>query len=148
MHPVFPMAGHVLPVIYSGHLGIELNELAGSYPGALDPAKFWVTWDRGLRTAADTFAADFVFWEHVEEPLDDLRREFNVAPLDPVHAASSQGATAGIHYHPIARSQDRTRPVIARCPGLPHQVPAPGGGVRVATREGGPGDTARRSPTS
>ena len=38
MHPVFPMAGHVLPVIYSWHVGIEFNKLAGSYKGALDPA--------------------------------------------------------------------------------------------------------------
>jgi hypothetical protein len=25
MHPLEPMAGHILPVIFSWHLGIELN---------------------------------------------------------------------------------------------------------------------------
>jgi hypothetical protein len=102
MHPVFPMAGHVLPVIYSWHVGIEFNKLAGSYKGALDPAKFWVAWDRGLQTTADTFAQGFSFWDHAEDPLDDVRAAFSVAPLDPAHAASSQGAVAGVDYHPIA----------------------------------------------
>ncbi len=37
MHPVFPMVGHVLPVIYSWRLGIEFNRLAGSYRDALGP---------------------------------------------------------------------------------------------------------------
>ena len=52
IHPVFPMAGHVLPVIYSWHLGIEFNKLAGSYTGALDPAKFFVASDAGCARAA------------------------------------------------------------------------------------------------
>jgi hypothetical protein len=102
MHPVFPMAGHVLPVIYSWHVGIEFNKLAGSYRGGLDPAKFWVAWDRGLRTTADTFAQEFSLWHHAEDPLEDVRAAFSVAPLDPAHAASSQGAVAGVDYHPIA----------------------------------------------
>ena len=102
MHPVFPMAGHVLPVIYSWHVGIEFNKLAGSYRGALDPAKFWVAWDRGLRTTADTFAQEFSLWDHAEDRLEDVRATFSVAPLDPAHAASSQGAVAGVDYNPIA----------------------------------------------
>ena len=38
MHRSEAMSGHVLPVIFSWHLGIPLNELAGSAKGALDPA--------------------------------------------------------------------------------------------------------------
>lgn len=101
MHPVFPMEGHILPVIYSWHLGIEFNRLAGSYRGALDAAKLWVAWDRGSRTTSDTFARDFDLWELAVEPLDVVRRAFGVPPLDPEHAAHSD-AVAGIDYHPIA----------------------------------------------
>ncbi len=101
MHPIFPMEGHVLPVIYSWHLGIEFNTLAGSYRGALDPAKFWVAWDRGLQAVGDTFAKDFDFWRHVDEALDSVRKTFAVPPLDVAHAAESD-AVAGIDYRPIA----------------------------------------------
>jgi hypothetical protein len=101
MHPVFPMEGHILPVIYSWHLGIEFNTLAGSYRGALDPAKFWVAWDRGLQTVGDTFAKEFDFWGHVGKALDSVRQTFGVPPLDLAHAAESD-AVAGIDYRPIA----------------------------------------------
>jgi hypothetical protein len=37
MHPKLPMEGHILPVIFSWHLGIEINKLAGSFQGALKP---------------------------------------------------------------------------------------------------------------
>ncbi|HEX3567710.1 MAG TPA: hypothetical protein VHU17_20275, partial [Acidimicrobiales bacterium] len=102
MHPIFPMAGHVLPVIYSWHLGIEFNKLAGSYKGALDPTKFWVAWDRGLQTSGDTFGAEFDLWHHADEPLAAVRQAFEVPPLDEAHAASSNGAVAGVDYNPIA----------------------------------------------
>jgi hypothetical protein len=102
MHPIFPMEGHILPVIYSWHLGIEFNKLAGSFKGALDPAKFWVAWDRGLQTSGDTFAPEFDLWQHADEPLASIRQAFGVLPLDEAHAASSEGAVAGVDYHPIA----------------------------------------------
>jgi hypothetical protein len=100
MHPVFPMSGHVLPVIYSWHLGIECNELAGSFTGALDPAKFWVALDRGRHTSGDTFGSEYSLWEHAEKPLDDVRNAFDVRPLDPAFAATSRGAEAGVDYRP------------------------------------------------
>jgi hypothetical protein len=101
MHPIFPMEGHVLPVIFTWHLGIEFNQLAGSYRGALDPAKFWVAWDRGLQTNDDTFAIDFDLWRCAGEPLDVVRQRFGVPPLDAVHAAESD-AVPGVDYQPIA----------------------------------------------
>jgi hypothetical protein len=88
MHPVFPMSGHVLPVIYSWHLGIECNALAGSDTGALDPAKFWVAWNRGRHATGDTFGDDFVMWDHAEETIDRVRDSFDVPPLDRVYAAA------------------------------------------------------------
>lgn len=101
MHPIHPMEGHVLPVIYSWHLGIEFNKLAGSYRGALDAPKFWVAWERGLRTTGDAFAEGFRFWDHVSEPIDGVREAFGIPALDPAHAAHST-ARPGIDYHPIA----------------------------------------------
>jgi hypothetical protein len=102
MHPVYPMSGHVLPVIYSWHLGIEFNELAGSYRGALDPAKLWVAWGRGLRSQGDTFDESFTLWDQAEMPADHVRQELNVPPLDPMHAASRRGAVPGVDYRPTA----------------------------------------------
>jgi hypothetical protein len=40
MHPHEPMSGHILPVILSWHLGVELVKFAGRYTGGLDPEKF------------------------------------------------------------------------------------------------------------
>jgi hypothetical protein len=95
------MEGHVLPVIYSWHLGIEFNKLAGSYRGALDPAKFWVAWERGAMMSGDTFAGGFDFWAHVADPLEGVREHLGVPALDPAHAAHST-ARPGIDYHPVA----------------------------------------------
>ncbi|HEY7134857.1 MAG TPA: hypothetical protein VIB48_07315 [Acidimicrobiia bacterium] len=101
MHPEEPMAGHILPVIYSWHLGIEINKVAGSFRGALDPEKFWVAWERGGELTTDTFAPDWNFWRACERPVADLRAEYHVPPLDDRFAASSDG-TEGVDYHPIA----------------------------------------------
>ena len=88
MHPLEPMAGHILPVIFSWHMGIELNPLAGSWTGALHPRKFWVAWERGAETTGDPFAADWDFWAIVETPLAELMRRYRVPPLDPHDAAA------------------------------------------------------------
>jgi hypothetical protein len=48
MHRIEGMAGHILPVIYSWHLGIEFNPLAGSSVGAFDGDKFWRAWNEAL----------------------------------------------------------------------------------------------------
>jgi hypothetical protein len=102
MHPLFPMSGHVLPVIYSWHLGVECNELAGCFQGALDPAKMWMAWNRGQQATADMFDPSFAFWDHAERPLNAVRDDFGVQPLDPAYAASPEGATEGVDYRPIA----------------------------------------------
>jgi hypothetical protein len=87
MHPHEPMSGHILPVIMTWHMGIELVHFAGKFSGGLDPEKFWVAWDRGSDVTTDVFALDWDFWAHVEKPLEELRAEYSVPVLDPRYAA-------------------------------------------------------------
>lgn len=87
MHPMRPMEGHILPVIYSWHLEIKINDLAKSAKGQLDPEQFWVAWTRGARTAVDLFALDWDFWAHVEEPVEEVRRRYRVSPHESRHPA-------------------------------------------------------------
>ncbi len=97
MHPHDAVTAHILPVIISWHLGVPLAEFAGSTTGALDPRKFWVAWSRGDQLTGDTLAADWDFWEHVDQPLDAVRAAMAVPPLDPADAAD------GVYpewYHP------------------------------------------------
>jgi hypothetical protein len=73
MHRSEAMSGHVLPVIFSWHLGIPLNELAGSAKGALDPQEFWHAWARGERMKVDLFGAGWDFWAATAQPIDSVR---------------------------------------------------------------------------
>jgi hypothetical protein len=82
MHPEEPMAGHILPVIFSWHLDIELIESAGSHQGGLDPAAFWQAWARGSEMGRDVFAHDWKFWQHALTPLAELRARYRVPPLE------------------------------------------------------------------
>jgi hypothetical protein len=87
MHPQEPMAGHILPVIISWHLGIELVHFAGSTTGQLDPTKFWVAWERGAEVTTDVFADGWDIFAVAAEPLEEIRAGYHVPPLDPAHAA-------------------------------------------------------------
>lgn len=87
MHQEEPIAGHVLPVILSWHVGIRFNDVAGSTTGALDPDKLWVAWRRGADCALDTFGRDWDFWAQAERPIDDIRSEGGIAPLEERYAA-------------------------------------------------------------
>jgi len=80
MHPINPMAGHILPVIFNGHLGVRFNDVATPATGGLDPEEFWHAWARGQEMTVDLFAPDWEVWQWVEHDLDDLRRTFNVSP--------------------------------------------------------------------
>ncbi|MEM7226744.1 MAG: hypothetical protein AAF495_27480 [Pseudomonadota bacterium] len=82
MHPEEPMAGHILPVIFSWHLGIELIEHAGSHRGGLDPSHFWEAWSRGQATKGDAFAPDWNFWALIERPLAELQVDYGVPPRE------------------------------------------------------------------
>lgn len=83
MHPDHPMAAEVLPVLYSWHLGIKLNEIAQSFRGAYDPRRFWTAWDRGAATTVDVVDAGWDFWAATEVPLEELRAEYGVPPTAP-----------------------------------------------------------------
>jgi hypothetical protein len=78
MHPQLPMAGHILPVIFSWHLDIQINPVAKSAQGALDPDQFWHAWAAGKTCTIDTFSPDWDFWVHVATPLTELRRRWSI----------------------------------------------------------------------
>lgn len=78
MHPKYPMAGHVLPVIFSWHLKVQINKVAGDAAGALDPREFWHAWAGGAAAKVDTFSPGWDFWAHVEAPLAALRQRWSI----------------------------------------------------------------------
>jgi hypothetical protein len=86
MHRKYPMAGHVLPVLFSWHLKVAINEVAGAKGGALDPAEFWRAWAAGAAAKFDTFAPDWDFWAHVGETLGVLRERLGI-PAEGLDAA-------------------------------------------------------------
>ncbi|MCP9851184.1 ubiquinone biosynthesis protein COQ4 [Cyanobium sp. Morenito 9A2] len=112
MHRSEALAGHILPVIVSWHLGLPLAVPAGSATGALDVRKFWIAWKRGDATSGDTFNPDWDFWQHVDAPLDDLRAAMGVPRLDPADAAEAAvadgpGAIAAPTGYPASRPTAR-----------------------------------------
>ena len=99
MHPREPMSGHILPVIVSWHLGIELAKTPGSIKGQLDPEKFWLAWERGSEVTTDIFAAGWKLWDFAAEPLERLRAGYRIRALDPAHAAHGE---VPAWYRPVA----------------------------------------------
>jgi len=79
MHGKRAMAGHVLPVILSWHLGIALNDVAGAAKGALDPQEFWHAWARGEAVKVDLFDPSWDFWAATREPIGALRTKIGLA---------------------------------------------------------------------
>ncbi|WIM10676.1 hypothetical protein [Enhydrobacter sp.] len=80
MHPVNPMAGHILPVIFSWHLDIKINDVAKSTSGGLDPDEFWHAWARGRDIRTDIFGPEWRVWDWVERDLEELRQALGVTP--------------------------------------------------------------------
>lgn len=83
MHPINPMSGHILPVIFFFHFGEALNDVGNPGKGGLDPEEFWHAWARGQEMTVDLFAPDWSVWDWVERDLDGLRRDWNVTPPGP-----------------------------------------------------------------
>lgn len=83
MHPDHPMSAEVLPVLYSWHVGIRLTPVAGRFEGAFEPRRFWTAWDRGAATTVDVVDAAWDFWAAAEAPLEELRRDCGIPPVDP-----------------------------------------------------------------
>jgi hypothetical protein len=105
-HDLDPMESHILPTILIYHLGIDINKglNAGdrariaadpswrdTYDGnvhlGLDAEKLWVAWGRGRAMSEDVYSGHWSFWDHVEQPLDELRSQWAIPPLDPALAA-------------------------------------------------------------
>jgi hypothetical protein len=74
------MSGHVLPVLFSWHLGIALIEVAGAAKGALDPQEFWHAWARGEQMKVDLFAPGWDFWSAAREPIETVRARVGITP--------------------------------------------------------------------
>lgn len=83
MHPDHPLAAEVLPVLFSWHLGIKLNEIAGATTGSYEPERFWTAWERGSETTVDLVDEGWDFWAATGEDLEELRGAYSVPPLDP-----------------------------------------------------------------
>jgi hypothetical protein len=66
------------PVLFSWHLGIRLNDIAGASIGAFAPRKFWTAWERGTAATVDVVPADWGFWDAAPVPLDELRRRYGI----------------------------------------------------------------------
>ncbi len=75
MHPFNPMAGHILPVIFNGHLGVKFNDVATPGQGGLDPDEFWHAWARGQEMTLDLFDPGWDVWQWVEHDLAAARLE-------------------------------------------------------------------------
>lgn len=80
MHPINPMSGHILPVIFFFHFGEQLNDVGHAGKGGLDPDEFWHAWARGAEMTTDLFDPKWNVWDWVEHDLDELRRRWNVTP--------------------------------------------------------------------
>jgi len=80
MHPINPMSGHILPVIFFFHFGEQLNDVGHAGKGGLDPDEFWHAWARGAEMTADLFDPKWNVWDWVAHDLDELRRRWTVTP--------------------------------------------------------------------
>ena len=106
-----PVESHVLPTILIYHLGIDINKglnagdqerLAAdpswrdNYQGnvhlGLDVEKNWVAWRRGQAMTEDLYSGHWDLWSHADTPLEELRRRYGIAPLDPAQAALADDA--------------------------------------------------------
>ena len=83
MHPINPMSGHILPVIFFFHFGVSLNDVGHAGTGGLDPDEFWHAWARGAAMTVDIFDPKWSAWDWVEHDLEELRRQWNVTPAGP-----------------------------------------------------------------
>jgi hypothetical protein len=78
MHKDFPMAGHILPAIFSWHVDLQINPVAKDAAGGLDPEEFWHALAGGKTATIDTFAPGWDFWAYVETPLRALRKQWAI----------------------------------------------------------------------
>jgi hypothetical protein len=78
MHRDNPVSGHILPAIFSWHLGLEINSIAKSGAGGLDPKEVWRAWAAGAAAPIDSFAAGWDFWAMCEMDIAVVRAQFGL----------------------------------------------------------------------
>ena len=98
MHPINPMAGHILPVIFNGHLGVQLQRRGDAGKGGLDPDEFWHAWARGRDMTVDIFDSDWSVWDWIERDLEELRRDWNVRRRAVPRSSGTAGLRGPPHY--------------------------------------------------
>ena len=77
MHRRFPMAGHILPVIFS-LISMSASTMSRvRLRGCSIPPKSGA-YAAGAECKTDTFAPEWDFWTYVARPIDDLRRDWNI----------------------------------------------------------------------
>ena len=50
------------------------------------------------RSASDVYDPKWNFWEHAEDPLDDMREQYDIPPLDPADAALADADISRADY--------------------------------------------------
>ncbi len=78
MNKKLPMTGHILPVILTWHLGIDVNELVRVNIGKLNIPLFWDAWVRGYQINTNIFSKQWDFWTLKNESVDALRKTYGL----------------------------------------------------------------------
>ncbi|MGH2939319.1 MAG: hypothetical protein ACRDPE_14515, partial [Solirubrobacterales bacterium] len=82
MHPDHPIAAEGMPIIFSWHLGVKLNDIANSTTGDLRAPPLLDRRERGSQVTTDIVAADWDFWAATPVPFEDPRTTYGVPPVD------------------------------------------------------------------
>jgi hypothetical protein len=101
MHRRDALRAQILPTIYEWHIGHEVNGI-GAQKGALDPAKFLISWQRGDAMTADVLSPDWDFFDVAGRDLEELRWLYGITPLMPAHAAAGDEITLAETADPYA----------------------------------------------
>ena len=72
--------GHILPVIFFGHLGEKLNDVVTPARAVSIPRNSGMPWRVDEAMTQDMFAPGWGVWDWAEHDLEDLRRTWNVSP--------------------------------------------------------------------
>ena len=145
MHPINPMSGHILPVIFFFHFGEQLNDVGHAGTGGLDPDEFWHAWARGAEMTVDIFDPKWNVWDWVEtRPRGPAARvERHAGRPDALTVSLCRRACCG-----RARTSVWLRPPASPGPPGPATCPCDRGGKRSHRRQQGPQRPEPRRATS
>lgn len=75
---------YLFMIVLHMHLGIEIFQGDATGDLAFDPQRALAALRRGSLVNQDLYATDFDWWEHLPQPLADVRHSLNVLPKDAV----------------------------------------------------------------